>query len=82
MLPEQLAMIPDQELQDELMSRYDYAIFHGRKERPTAEHPAHYIKAWRQVGDPAVCIGMAFSMMCMCQNEIANSEVEAGTDEL
>lgn len=82
MLAEQLAMVTDKDLQNELMSRYDHAIFHGRKDRPTPDLPAHYIKAWRQVGDAAVCIGMAFSMMCMCQNEIASSEVEADQDDL
>ncbi len=82
MRPEQLAMVTTMDLQKELMSRYDHAIFHGYKDRPVDGRDDNHIKAWGQKGDQYKCIGLGFALIRRCQNEIEAAEEDADTDDL
>lgn len=66
------------ELMDELMKRFDNAVFHGTKRRPIdAADKGCNVFCIRTMGDPHTCIGLSYSLMSYNQ-----AQLDADIEEL
>ena len=77
-----LELVPTLDLQKELMSRFDHAVFHGYKNRPTEDSPYNHIKSWSMVGDPMMGVGLAGWIGSKCLSMVVEAETKANPDEL
>ncbi len=82
MLAEQLALVPTFMLQQEIMRRYDHAIFCGVKSRPIEGNPENFIRSWNIVGDYTMCTGLAHVMAARCTDYVIENTQEADVNDL
>lgn len=81
-MSEALALASTVDLENELMSRFDHAIFHGLKLRPTEDFPRNHIKSWKYKGDLYICQGLGFEIVARCHEAIAEAEEEIDPNDL
>ena len=62
-----LELIETDQLLDELMRRFEHAVFHGLKVNEALE--SHY-ECRRQCGNSRTCQGLAFGIMTRCEEDL------------
>lgn len=82
MTPDALKLALSADLIDELMSRYDHAIFAGIVNRPNDEYPNRLVRMMRWTGNDITCAGLAFGLANTASEHYNAVEQELPTDDL
>lgn len=77
MTPYELQLVPTGVLINELMTRYDHAVFSGVQVRSEQN-----IRSRRQKGDYHMCAGLAMSLVTMSLKLRDESEIKVDDSEL
>lgn len=77
MTPYELQLVPTHELIQELMTRYDHAVFGGIQARSEQN-----IRSRRQKGDYHTCAGLAMSLATMSLKLRDDAETKVDDSEL
>ncbi len=77
-----LQLQPTDALINELLDRFDAAIFYGIKARPTDESPLCKIRTRRYTGDRLTCIALGLGIATLVQKELDDTEEPLEPGEL